>query len=139
MRAEIKAEVIDTIKRGRVRWFVIAFVLAGFLMSAMLWWQLSETSPDKWCALAKQGSPELVGSCAAILLRLLDLKDHTIMGLMFILGLSFLSLAVVALGVRISAEAPTGLKTSIEADETVVTDGTSEVTIPTPTEERVPQ
>jgi hypothetical protein len=134
--AQIKTEVVDTIKHGRVRWFVIAFVMAGFLMSALLWWQLSETTPAKWCMLAKQGSPELAGSCTSILLRLLDLKDHAIIGLLMILGISFLSLAAVALGVRISAEGPAGLKTEIGADKTTVTGGDSSVEVPTPGHER---
>jgi peptidoglycan/LPS O-acetylase OafA/YrhL len=137
--AQIKAEVADVIKHGRVRWFVIAFVAAGLLMSGFLWWQLSEITPDKWCQLAKQGSPELAGSCASILLRLLDLKDHTIIGLLFMLGLSFLSLAVVALGVHISAEGPAGLKTEVSAETTSVTDGSSVVEVPTPRSEERPE
>lgn len=138
--ANIKAEVADVIKRGRVRWFVIAFVAAGLLMSGFLWWQLSEITPEKWCMLAKQGSPEMATACTSILLRLLDLKDHAILGLLFILGLSFLSLAVVALGVRISAEGPAGLKTEVGAETTTVTDGSSVVEVPTPpSEERSDQ
>jgi len=107
-------EVVDTVKNGRLRWFVVAFVLAGALMSVLLAWQLGETTPKNWCILAKQGSPELAGSCVTILLHLLDIKDHVVIGLLAIVGLSVLSLAVVALGVRISAEGPGGLKANVD-------------------------
>lgn len=128
----IKDQVLETAKHGRVRWFIIAFVVGGILMSALLAWQLAESSPRNWCVLAKQGSPELAGSCVAILIKLLEIKDHAVLGLLAIVGLSFLSLATVAMGVRITAEGPGGLKTDIGADKTTVTDGESVVQLPTP-------
>lgn len=101
----------------RLRWFIIAFVLSGLLMAGLLVWQLYETTPRVWCVLAKTGSPEMATSCVAILLKLLELKDHAVIGLLSIVGLSVLSLAAVALGVRLGFTGPGGVSANIESDQ----------------------
>lgn len=116
----------------RFRWVVFAFLGAGLLTMAMLGWQLYDLTPGRWCVLAKQGSPELANSCVAMLVKLLDLKDHVLIGLLAITGLSVLALAAVALGVRLAFSGPGGLSANVGADKTTVTDGQASVTIPTP-------
>lgn len=117
---------------GRVRWIVFAFLGSGLLMSALLTWQLYETAPARWCVIAKSGTPDLATACITVLMKLLEIKGNVVIGLLVIVGLSVLSLAVVALGVRIGASGPGGLTANIGADKTTVTDGNSVVEMPTP-------
>lgn len=116
----------------RFRWVIYAFGVAGALMMAVLIWQLYDLTAARWCVLAKQGSPELATGCVTMLVRLLDLKDHVLIGLLAIVGLTVLSLAAVALGVRVGFSGPGGLSANVEADKTTVTDGQATVTLPTP-------
>jgi len=116
----------------RFRWVVFAFLAAGGMMTALLAWQLYDTTPARWCAIALQGSPEISTGCFNVLLRLLDIKNNAVLGLLAITGLSVLSLAAVALGVRLGFTAPGGISANVQADTTTVTDGSSTVTIPTP-------
>lgn len=129
--------VVDAIQHGRLRWFIVAFVTAGMVTMAMLGWQLYETTPARWCVMAAQGSPELAGSCVAILLKLLEIKSTVVIGLLAIVGLSVLSLAAVALGVRLGLSGPGGLSADIGADKTTVSNGESSVTLPTPPADRI--
>jgi peptidoglycan/LPS O-acetylase OafA/YrhL len=102
---------------SKLTWMIVAFCLSGALMTAILVWQLLETTPARWCVLANKGSPEFATGCIAILMRLLDIKDHVVIGLLVIVGLSVLSLAAVALGVRLQLSTPGGLSANIEGKE----------------------
>ncbi len=110
---------------GRLRWFVIAFLVAGTLMSGLLAWQLSETSPAKWCIIAKAGSPQAADSCVSMLMKLLEIKDHVVIGLLIIVGLSVLSLAAVALNVKLGINGPGGLSANIDSESVNVQDNQS--------------
>lgn len=127
-----------SVEHGRVRWFVIAFIAAGFFMSSVLVWQLWDVTPARWCAIAQSGNNDIAAACLSILLKLLDLKNNVVIGLLAIVGLSVLSLAVVALGVRINAAGPGGLTANIGSDKTIISDadGVSSVEIPTPPAEK---
>lgn len=120
---------------GRLRWFVFAFLAAIIIMTALLAWQLYETSPTRWCILAKSGSPEMASSCVSMLIKLLELKNNVVIGLLSIVGLSVLSLAAVALGVRLGLSGPAGLSANIGAEETVISNDSASVTVPTPSAE----
>lgn len=113
----------------RFRWVVYAFIAAGLLMTLILAWQLFDLTPGRWCVLAKQGSPDLGAGCVAMLIKLLEIKDHVMIGLLIIVGLTVLSLAAVALGVRLGFTGPGGLSANVEADTTTVTDGQATVTV----------
>lgn len=115
-----------------LRWTLIAFALCGFLIAALVVWQLSETTPARWCVIAKSGSPGEDASCLAILLKLLELKQYTVLSLLAILGLTVLSVVVVALGVRINANGPGGFQVDVSADQTKISSGDATATIPTP-------
>lgn len=117
----------------RFRWVVAAFALAGSAMTGLLGWQLFDNTPAYWCAVAKVSSAEATTACVTILLELLKNKDHVNLGLLVIVGLTVLSLAAVALGVRIEAKGSAeGFETKIGPDNTTVTNGDASVTIPTP-------
>jgi hypothetical protein len=116
----------------RFRWTVLAFVAAGILVSALVVWQLYETTPARWCAIALQGTNE---GCFTVLLKLLEIKDHAVIGLLAILGLTVLSLVAVALGVNIKAAGPGGTSVDIGADDTTITTPDASVTLPTPPSE----
>jgi len=118
--------------RGRYRWTIFAFALAGALLSALVTWQLYELTPARWCAVAMNGSPEVTSGCFATLLRLLEIKDHALMMLIATLALTIMSVVAVALGVRIKAEGPGGMNVDVSADNTTVSSGDSTLTLPTP-------
>jgi len=127
-------------KVGRnFRWTLIAFVFAGLLMSGLAIWQLYETSPQRWCALAENTAGDVNNNaCLAVLLKLLELKDHSLLAIFFILGITVISVVVVALKVQVRGSGPGGLSVDIGADKTVVEGGGSEVEIPTPPSEDKP-
>ena len=116
----------------RLNWTVLGFSLAGLLTMAMLAWQLFESTPARWCAIALAGSPETNSACAGILLKLLENKDHVNVGLLAIVGVSILALAAVALNVGIKVAGPGGVNVDIGAEDTKVTSDNTSVTIPTP-------
>lgn len=117
---------------GRLRWVVLAFVMAGLLVSGLMVWQLYETTPARWCAVAMTGSPEITTGCYTLLMRLLDIKDHVVLGLMTILGLTVASLTAIALGLNIKVAGPAGTSVDIGVDDTKVTTPDTSVTFPTP-------
>lgn len=124
-----------SIWKSRYGWTIIAFIIAGVFISGLVIWQLFETQPAYWCAIADQSSEGLRTACYNVLLRLLDIKDHTIVGLLTILGITVASVVAVALGVRIVAGGPGGTNVNVGADETRVRNGDLDMTIPTPPSE----
>lgn len=128
--------MVDFFTNGRVRWFVVAFLILGTMMTGLLTWQLWDVTPARWCAIAQASTPDFANACVTILLRLIELKNNVVLGLLVIVGASMLSLAAVALGVRMGLTGPGGLSANIGADQTTVTDGSSTVTVPTPPAER---
>jgi hypothetical protein len=123
---------LDILGKGRFRWTVLAFIFAWLLVSGLVVWQLYETTPARWCAVALQGSPEVTTGCYSVLLKLLDIKDHAVLYLMIILGITTMSLTVIALGVGIKASAPGGTSVDIGAENTQITTPDASVTVPTP-------
>ena len=124
--------MIPAASPSRFRWTIIAFALAGVVITALVAWQLYETSPGRWCALAANGSPEMTSGCFQVLLKLLDLKETSLMLLIGALVLTILSIVAVALGVRLSGAAPGGFSVDVGADKTTITSGEAEATVPTP-------
>jgi uncharacterized membrane protein len=118
--------------RGRYRWTVFAFLAAAVIVAGLVVWQLYETTPARWCAIAVAGSPESTTGCYQLLMRLLELKDHAVLSLLAILGLLVLSLTAIALGVGIKASGPGGTSIDIGAEQTKVTSDDTTVTLPTP-------
>lgn len=115
-----------------LRWILIAFALCGLLIATLVVWQLAETTPARWCVIAKAGSPDEGASCLAILLKLLEIKQWAVLALLTILGLTVLSVVVVALGVKINANGPGGFAVDVSADQTTVSSGDNIAVIPTP-------
>jgi hypothetical protein len=127
---------VEKATRGRFRWVVLAFVFYGLINAALLIWQLLETSPVKWCAVADINDVSAAG-CFSVLLKLLEIKDHTVIGLLAILGITAGAVMVVTLRVNMDIEGPGGLKAKVNPEETTIEDtaGTSSVTVPTPPSE----
>jgi hypothetical protein len=110
---------------------MIAFIVMMLFVSVLVIWQIDSTSPAYWCKLAEETSEGRTG-CYTLLMKLVEVKDHTIIGLLSILGLAVAGLISVALGLNVRAGGPGGTSVDIsERDTTVDTDGAS-VTIPTP-------
>lgn len=123
--------MVDSAEK-QFRWVVYAFVASGLMVVGLLAWQLVDMTPAKWCAIAVQGTPEIATACVAVLVKLLELKQNVALGLLIIMGLSILSLAAVALRVRIGFSGPGGLSANVGADTTTITDGQAVVKVPTP-------
>lgn len=96
------------------------------MMAALLAWQLWDVTPARWCAIAKSGTPEISSACVTVLLKLLELKNSVVLGLMAIVGLSVLSLAAVALGVRLGLVGPAGFSADISPDQVKMSKGTDQ-------------
>lgn len=126
----------SSIWKSRYGWTIIAFILAGVFVGGLVVWQLYETSPSVWCMLAEDTSENLRGSCLSVLLKLLDIKDHAIIGLLIILGITVVSVVAVALGLKISASGPGNTQIDVGADKTRIEADGANVTIPTPPSEK---
>jgi uncharacterized membrane protein required for colicin V production len=121
--------------KSRYGWTLVAFALAAFTVAAFVGWQLYETAPRAWCALAEATSPENTNACLAVLLKLIDMKDHALIGLMSILGITVVSILAVALGLRISAAGPGATSINVGASDTTVQNEDVSLTVPTPPSE----
>lgn len=135
MTMPVQQPETTSIWKSRYGWTIIAFIIAGVFISGLVIWQLMETAPAYWCALADQTSEGLRTACYNVLLRLLDIKDHAIVGLLTILGITVASVVAVALGVKISGTGPGGTSVNVGADETRVKNGDLDMSIPTPPSE----
>jgi ABC-type cobalamin transport system permease subunit len=91
---------------SRFRWIVLAFVFAGLAVAGLLIWQLYETSPARWCYIANANG--IQEGCFQVLIKLIEVKDHAITGLLAILGATVLSVVAVTLKVRIDVTGPAG-------------------------------
>lgn len=101
----------------KFRWVILAFIFAGLLVSGLLIWQLYETRPSMWCAVADVNEISADG-CFKLLLGLIQVKDHAIVGLLFILGVTVLSVVAVTLRVRLDLDGPGGTGADIQGDDT---------------------
>lgn len=101
-------------------WTLWAFVAAAFVVVGLLSWQLFGLTPERWCGIARNASsPDAIarlGACINVLTQLLAIKDHTVIGLLILLGVMVLGVVAVALGVRVSANAPGGVGIDVSAD-----------------------
>ncbi|MBO9380233.1 hypothetical protein GG804_26055 [Sphingomonas histidinilytica] len=100
------------------RWTVWVILIGALAMGATLVWQLYGLTPARWCvvpinAAKMAGARPIAEDCTTIVLRLLDLKDHAITGLLIVLGLSFVAMVVTLLGARINFNGPGGIGGSI--------------------------
>lgn len=121
------------VTHGERRWTLWAFVAAGFLVAALLIWQLYGLTPASWCGIAKVGTEnDRISACLTVLVRLLTIKDHVLIGLLTLLGISFVSLTVVVLGVSVKGTAPGGASIDVGPDTTHIATETTDITLPTP-------
>ena len=113
-------------------WTLVAFAGTSLLTFGLIVWQLYDVTPVRWCVLAKAGDVPRGDGCIQILQKLLEAKQYIVMTLLGIHGLTTLSVVVVALGVKITADGPGGFSVDVGADKTVISAGSAEATIPTP-------
>jgi hypothetical protein len=129
----------DTVKlpgflkpQSRYAQMLLAFIFVTLLISGLAVWQLHESTPTRWCVLAQGTSSDQANACLQVLLKLLDIKDHAVIGLLVILGLLVTAVVVVALGVRVAGSAPGGVSVDVSSSETKVQAGDTTVAVPTP-------
>lgn len=101
-------------------WTVGAIIGGGMFMGIMLVWQLYGLVPAKWCAVPVSASKlthqkPVIEDCVAIVLRILDLKDHAIIGLLGVIGIAFLVMVVMNFKARITFSGPGGIGGSVGA------------------------
>lgn len=99
-----------TVPHARVefRWVIIAFALCGLIVAAFAGWQLWETTPARWCAIAQAGTPESTTACLSVLLKILEIKGNAVMILLGILGMTVIGVSAAALNLNVKASAPGG-------------------------------
>lgn len=110
--------VLSETAHKEFKWTTFAFGLAGAFSCALLVWQLWTLSPGHWCGLAQVTTPEGIAGCLTTLTKILTVKDHVLIGLMSIVGITILGLTAVALGVRLNVSVPGGGTAQVE----VITD-----------------
>jgi hypothetical protein len=93
------------------QWKQVAILGSGPMLTLILIWQLWTIDPHQWCSVATE-SGFRVGDrirklevCKEILLELLNLKDHTLIGLLVILGGVIAMLSVSEFKTRLKAGA----------------------------------
>jgi hypothetical protein len=118
-------------QRKSVLWTVYTFLALCAFNMGMLIWQLWGMTPNKWCFVAKAGSPTDPASCFNTLARLLDIKDHIVIGLLGTMAIIMISLAVVVLKVFVKVDAPGGI--SVNVGQGTNTDDGEEEEVPAPT------
>lgn len=101
-------------------WSTLAVLAAGPMLMAILAWQLYTLQPAHWCNI-QVVSEKALGlrseDCSAILLKLLELKDHAVLGLLMVLGLSYITLIVRAVGATIKWTGPGGISGEVDSDD----------------------
>jgi hypothetical protein len=105
------------ITKSKFGWTIIVFIIAIIFVGILVVWQLFGLSPQTWCNIAEEGDANVRGACLSVILKLLDVKDHAIIGLMSILGITVVSIVAVALNVRIAAGGPGNTSVNIGADD----------------------
>jgi len=101
-----------------IKWTAWAIIFGSLAMGAMLIWQLYGLVPARWCAVSissakMSGTRPVAEDCTTIILRLLDLKDHAIIGLLGVIGLSFLVMVVTMFKARVTWTGPAGIGGSV--------------------------
>lgn len=120
--------------KTRFGWTMIAFIVMIVFIGVLAVWQIDATSPGYWCKLAEDTTESRTG-CYGLLMKLVEVKDHVIIGLLSILGLAIAGLISVALGLNVRAGGPGGTSVDIRERDTTVDTGDTSVTIPTPPSE----
>lgn len=101
-----------------------AVLLGAPLVGGLLAWQLYTLHPKEWCRtaidLAKLDKGEDIISglqaCVGLQARILEIKDHAVIGLMVVLGLGYIMLMARELGMKASLRGPGGSGAEIGAD-----------------------
>lgn len=111
--------------RPKRDWQLYAIISAAPAIVALLVWQLGTLTPQEWCGVAVGaskaahaiGGPALrPEDCGSILLKLLDIKNTTIIGLLIALVVSYLLLVVDRIGAGLHIQGPNGLGLDIKGN-----------------------
>ena len=131
--ATVDPTVPVTPPASAIKWVTVAFIITIILTYVLIWWRLNAMDPNRWCALAKAGSPEIATGCIGLLGKLIDGNVEILNKAVILAGILSICLAVVALRVNFRAGLPGGGNIDIGADRTTVTTPTGQtITIPTP-------
>lgn len=107
------------------RWRQWAIVGLGLAILALLAWQLSTLSPRGWCQTAFDFSKtdkvtevvEALKTCVNLQVRILDIKDHVIIGLIVAVIMTQLLFMVSEFGMRASVKGPAGFGADVGKDD----------------------
>lgn len=112
-----------------IHWAVWGLILGAPVIIAMLIWQLAPLNdPVRWCSvtigIAKVAAQKpLIEDCTTIVLKLLELKDHAIVGLLLAVVIGYLVMVSMVLGAKVSWTLPGGAGGSIGRDGPIPFEG----------------
>ena len=115
------------LKTGLGFWRNLFFYLMAFTTTAILIWQLSLLEPpEKWCPQKR------LDVCFATITKNLELRDHTIIGLMVVLAVVVIGSMVTTYKLSAKVEGSAGgVSVDIHQDKTTVTTPTAAINVPT--------
>jgi len=100
-----------------VLWTIFVFLFLCAFIVGLIVWQFWGLTPNNWCMVAKLGDKADPSACFNVLIKLLDLKDHIVVGLTATLAVIIVSLAVVVLKIYVKAGGPGGLNLDVGTSE----------------------
>lgn len=124
----------EVARSNRLRLYAI--ILGGPVITGLLIWQLSTLSPKYWCqtsfnvALADgSGLVDALKACLALQVRILDIKDHAIIGLLMVMGIVYFVLVFSQWKMRAEVHGPGGVGGTIGGDPHATVKTTTETTV----------
>ncbi len=103
-----------------IRWNIIAAVAGGPIITGVLIWQLWDLTPAKYCTMVLGAAKDDVHGAdfyVGCIVKLLEIKDHVLIGLLAIIGISFVSVVIVAIKGKVSATGPGGIEITVGGED----------------------
>lgn len=115
-------KILNPAKIGE--WFRTLLILLGApILGGVLVWQLRTLDPKQWCGVAFDmakadggGIIEAFKSCLHLQIKILELKDHAIIGLLAVIGLGYLMVMMRELRLQGEVRGPGGIGASVKHD-----------------------
>lgn len=104
-------------KSKHAAWTIYVFLMLSLFVSGLIVWQLWGLTPENWCLLAKMGDKTDPMACFNTLVRLLDVKDHIVIGVLATQAIIVICLAVVVLNLDLKASGPGGVQIDVGSDD----------------------
>ena len=103
-----------------IRWNIIAAMAGGPIITGVLIWQLWGLTPGRYCTMilgATKRDSHAADFYVGCIVKLLEIKDHVLIVLLAIIGISFVSVVIVAIKGKVSATGPGGIGITVGDDD----------------------